>query len=564
MTEVKQTIIGDSVSAQKAYADLARQVAKLEVANQQMTAKADQGTNRSSQGTKMLSGLLLRQMSIIGSTAGAVLSLGNAWQAAKTAAEEYMTTSDRIRQAKIDIARSETTLALNTLTPEQFKQASADVHQIAKETGFSNVAMLNEAMATAVNAAPDRETAFRAVKMGASLTKHQPELLDSFVGGSLDVSNSAGATAEEAMGLNLTAGKFARISNPERQQRAISQSVSSVVASSRVETPEERKKAAESGAEFWAALNKASKDSLGERSRTATEQFAAHANEAFTQGISYTPRGRSRPITIKPTEDPGDIVGRLEYLQQDARFGKAFMEKYSFESGYKDRFQQAIRDPEHSEFAANLKQAKGAVGYDDTIYGSATATIEHGSKNLEAAGRDQAAETRDITTKLEGLDQRALAAEARKIRNKALETTEGYGFRGGFAVEKVLGGTSRNFDDLFGTDADSAARSVGVLEEKRRGIRRGAITREGDRGRAFGNPVGTPEAPSSADRIRTFRPYTTEEQEADKTLRDAINALKPILEQQRDLAKRNLEETQARRPSAAGAARAEAGKGRER
>ena len=564
MTDVKQTITGDSASAQKAYADLARQVAKLEVANQQMAAKAEQTTKRGSDSQKMLSGLLMKQVGILASTAGAVLSLGNAWQIAQAAAVDYMNVSDRIRQSKIDIAKAETTLAINTLNREEFQQYRADALDIADKTSFSNLPIIIEAMATAVNAAPgatpqeQRQNAYQAVYQGASLTKHKPELLEMFVGGSLDVAASAGVSPHEATNLNLTAGKFARIANPERQQRAISQTIASVTASSDVSTPEKRRKAAESGAEGWAALNKASKDDRGEMSRTAWSQFGSYTGEAFTEGISFTPRGRSRPITIKPTEDPGDPVGRLEYLQKDRRFANAFLDKYSFpqEGGYDARFKQAILDPENSEFVQNLKGAKSEVGYTAGTYEGGVAVIDKGSKSLELAGQDEKSKTTTASAKLEGFDQRALAAQARKIRNDTLDLTAGWGVTGGFVAEKAIFGTTRNLEDMFASDATAAQRAMRELEAKKLAVEGSVIQRGQESGN---NPSATTD--------RQYRDYTSEEKEVIGHLAQAMADLKPILERQEALAAQQLAELKKpppNQPSAAGPARAEAGKGRER
>lgn len=561
MSVTKQVIVGDSASAQKAYADLARQVVKLEEQIGKQGTTTDRVQGRSKGMLEGINGLLRQQLTNIAATATAVLSLGQAWSMAKAAAEDYMNTSDRIRQAKVDIAQAQTTLALNTLNKEDFQRAQADISAIAKQTNFSNIAALTEAYSTAANAAPGatpeerRKNAYDAVLQGASLTKHRPDLLDSFVGGSLDVASSAGVSPQEANSLNLTAGKFARISNPERQQRAISQTVASMTASSDVSTPEKRKKAAESAAEFWAALNRASKDDRGEMSRTASGTFGSYSDEAFTRGIETNVPGLPFPIRIKPKEDPGDPVGRLEALQKDANFGKAFVEKYKFanEGGYDSRMRQAILDPEHSEFAQMLKEAKGAVGYDAEIYGSAKEVIDAGSKQLETAGRDQATETRNAIAKLEGLDQRSLAAEARKIRDKALETTAGYGFTGGYIPEAIFGGLTNWGEDRFGFESGAAAFATQQLERKVSGIKRGALVQEGKYGSPF---LGT-----NKD---VYRELTTEEKEATRTLTEAINALKPILEQQRELQERQLQETSGKRPSSAPAARAEAGRHRER
>lgn len=551
MATTKQTIIGDSASAQKAYADLARQVAKLEEANQKLGTATDKITKEGVAGQNALSGALLRQIGTLASSAGAVMSLEQAWQVATAAAKEYLAVSDRINQTKIDFARGETILGLNTLNQKDFEQYRNDALKIADLTGFSNVGTLTEAMGTAVNAAPgrtpeeQRKNAYDAVLQGASLTKHRPELLDSFVGGALDVATSAGVSPAEANSLNLTAGRFARISNPERQQRAISQTVASMVASSNAKNDDEKKRVAESAAEFWAGANKAAKDSLGERSRTFSEQFGSHAQQAFTEGIDVMYPGRTRPMKIKPKNDPGDPVGRLEYLQSDPRFAKAFLSKYSFESGYKDQIAQAIRDPEHSEMAQAIRAARSPVGYDDKIYGSAKAVIESGSETLKLAGQDEASKTHDTVARIQGFDQRALASQAIKTRNTALETTSGWG-AGGWLLESVLGGMDRTMKDQFTPDSMRAEQASSELEFKLKNVR----------ARTHNPWSSTPDVPT--------RDYTTEEKNVIKVLEHAIRDLQPLLERQNELTRLNLEETKGKKPTAAGPTRAEAGKGRER
>jgi len=314
------------------------------------------------------------------------------------------------------LAGAQAAMAQNTLTRTEFGFGVGQVAQIQRATGFPDKTLLTQSMYTAISAADTKEQGAEAVRIAASLARHNPDLLDTLAGAGLDIATSAGVSPEEGIALSLSAGKTARVADPARAARNISQAVAGMTAA-RSPTGDRRTAALEA-AQLMAAMNKVSKDPRGERSRTAAQQLADHLDEFFEQGDVRTVAGRQ--IRIRPPTDPGTVGGRFELLGRDAKLRKQFFDKYNFEAGFENIITQMMTPGSEQRRVLEETRRPGPfqVSYDPATVRTVEGLITGGTPELTQATARAAGEGAIDVAK--GSLTRAGATDTlRKWRNEA-------------------------------------------------------------------------------------------------------------------------------------------------
>jgi hypothetical protein len=260
-----------------------------------------------------------------------------------------------------------------------------------KATGFPSRELLTGAMGTAISAADTKEQGAEAVRIAASLARHNPELLDTLAAAGLDIATSAGVSPAEGIALSLSAGKTARVAAPVAQARNISQAVASMTAA-RSPTGNRRSAALEA-AQLMSAINKAAKDPRGERSRTAAQQLADHLDEFFEIGDERTVAGRK--FRVKPAFDPGTVGGRFELLGRDAKLQQQFFDKYNFEAGFENIIRQMmVPGTEQRRVLEETREPGGPfrVDYDTSIVRTMEGLVTGGTPQLTQSTLNAAAQ----------------------------------------------------------------------------------------------------------------------------------------------------------------------------
>ena len=563
MADVKQTITGDSASAQKAYADLARQVVKLEEANQRLVKTVDQGMKQgmSSQGSmnKAVSDGITQVAALAAQWVGVSAMIAGA----KRELEDYRRISKEAGGAQVTLGQAQARLAFNTLDEKTFKQAVKDVAAIKKETGFPSQAKLTDAMGNAISASGGNyDIAKQALTAAARVTRLTPEHLETVAGAGIDVALAGGVTPEEGISLVLKTGKEARVNDPKLVAKNTAQAVAKAALSSG--RGANRRVAVEEAAEIQATLGLIDKDTEGDTSRTATWKLAQNLDDLFEGRMTKTIRGRT--VAIKPSSDPGTMGKRLEQLaREDPRIKKHFLENMTVES-YAPIVRDLIENPGgeqgkiYQSLKENINYKKEPLEWlDQTLKGSTGPLFSAEMERREEAGREDM---------LLGMGRDDLIEKARAVRDSALSDTRKFADMP-FGFNVLKDSLATGLEDVLGKEREAPGATQGFLELRQQEILApNSVFGNAGFGKRKYEQLNEGEK-SAYDRIQRDigtmydidqRLKEMESGQRDSRTGELIEKLDQLVQSNAEMNARDKQ----RQPSAAGAARAEAGRGRER
>lgn len=546
MTDVKQTITGDSTSAQKAYADLARQVAKLEQANQNLANKTEtwQKNNGSAQGR--MNTMVREGATQVAGMAAQWASVGMLVGAAKAQVEEYKRVLADAADTQVSVGEAQAKVIKNLASSSTGEKRAflQDIEKLQLETSFQSLPQMLLASASGASAsAGDIELTKSALAASIPLAKDAPEDLKELVGAAIDISKASGIRdAKKNLNFLLQVGTESRVVNLRDQATNVAPAVS---LAAKTVTSDQEQATREAGALF-SALTQEGVDPKGEVSRQAMTVIPSQLREFFTKGVKQQLPGRSRPITFKPAEDPNTIEGRIRWLQEHPRDAKAFMETANFgRERFVIPFEQLLsKGATDQRFQQALKNLNFGTGAYDQMKGELQdLTPQIQLSNLRKEGESKTKQFENAST------TEALRAEATKIRDEAVVKTRKYAYGRlglGYLSETAVLGLA----DQFLGDEASVKHSKEQLEQRQEQIRYSQRSIAGTQ--VYGDPR------------RSREQLNAQEQKDFDYLGKQIETLNSLMEQQVRITEEMNSRDKDKRPTAAGPARMEAGKGRER
>lgn len=277
--------------------------------------------------------------------------------------------------------------------------------QIAKETGFSDIAKITDAVGAAYSASGDLEKSVSAVRAAAELTRLSPDQITTVASGALDVSRGSGiADARQNLAFLLSAGKSARIEDPAKLAGTLAPTVSSGVAT----VPgQDREQAAREIAALFTTLNQQATDKSGESTRTATITMLSKMEEFFS--------GKEN--------DPGTVAGRLRVLREDEGLRQQFFSKPFGEEAFKKGFQLVATDG--SELSAAFEQSAKEITFATQTYTDKVRQLETATPQLITATALANAKAASEAEKFEDTDSAVKAAIAEMTTQAIEQTTTG-------------------------------------------------------------------------------------------------------------------------------------------
>lgn len=557
MTDVKQTITGDSTSAQKAYADLARQVAKLEEANQKMSNALHGSLARGAAGQGRMNGLVSAGIDKAAALAAQWASVGTAISLASQELETYHRLNKEALDTNVSVGDSQAMLVKNlaTSTTDEKSGFMERIAKMQRETKFQSLPHMYRAAAEGASASagniPATEDALRA---SLSLTRDNPQDLEVLVGAALDIQKASGQKdAKKNLGFLMQVGTESRVAGLRNTAMNVAPAVS--VAAKTV-TSDQKQATIDAGALF-ASLSNEGVDPTGEVTRNAVQVITGELRSFFKEGVKVNLPGRNRPVTIKPKEDPNTIEGRIRVLQEDPRLRQAFMDSAKFgRERFRIPFEQLVNK---GQTAGAFDQARRNLTFDDSTYNQLSKELEGitPSMVLSNAQKKGAGSTQSYEVSQELEAQRSLA---RENTLKILEKTTGHsnsrmpwlvrtaGPRWGFnALEGIAGAVGASPEDM----------GIAALKTRQKEITAGSSSWAS---RFVPGPARGLVEPLLRGRDKTREELTPEQRRAYDSLQEQTDILRELRDQMKEMNGRDKQN----RPSAAGPARAEAGKGRER
>lgn len=552
MSEVKQVITGDSTSAQKAYADLARQVAKLESANQRMANELHGSVSRGASTQGRMNSVISQGIDKAFAFAAQWASVGEAIKLASQEIENFHRLNKEALDTNVSAAQSQSELIGNLagVSSQDRKKFLEQAAAARKEAGFESIIKTNQALSTGLSASGgDREAALKAFRVVAPLAKNNPDSVIPLEQGVISLAKTAGNKDYEA-----AAGFMESL-----QGRAFPTKLSDVAANAgpairgMAEMDKgNRAEAMKSGGALFAYLSNRMEDQEGRISANAELNFGGDIRAAFEKGIQ-TAHGHK----IRAKEDPGTLHGRLAYMQSHPEFAKAFVDKgLTVEQKAKMPLEQLLLDKgafaEYSGHRENLKFDKDAYAQDVRDQHGLTPQLLISGAKKKSAG---ATEEHEL-----GMDIDARRALARETTLKTLEkTTNNSNSSMPWIIRTAGPQWAYNALEGLTTWAGDAPETAGIAALK---TRQKEIV-QGDRSWATRLLPGSIAA--LADPFTRGRDKTREElSPAQRGDYDAAQQQIDILKELRDEVKQMNSIAKQKQPSAAGAARAEAGAGRER
>lgn len=556
MPETKQIITGDSQGAQKAYADLARQVVKLEEANQRLASKIDQGMKKGGDGQARMNSLVDQGIDKAAGLALQWASIATAIRLASQELETYHRLNKEALDTNVSVGDAQAEFIKNTASSSSAeKRASMErIAQLQRETKFQNLPQMYLAAAEGASASggniPATESALRAA---IPLARHRPEDLKTLVGGALDLQKASGITdAKKNLSFLAQVGEQSRVEGLRNTALSVAPAVSTAA---KTVTSDQRQATIDAGA-FFAALSNEGVDPTGETTRNAVQVISGELRSFFQQGVKVNVPGRSRPLLIKPKEDPNTIEGRIRVLQEDPRLRKAFMESANFgRERFRIPFEQLVNK---GQTATAFDQARRKLSFDDKAYTQMVQELEGLTPQIALSNAQKksqgASQSLEVAQQLEA--QRAVS---RENTLKALEKTTGYsnsrmpwltrtaGPRWGFNALEMLPG------------ADPESVGIGALKTRQKEIVQGNSSWL-MRMTPLPKSVKSLLDPLTRGRDKTRDELSDEQRRDYDSLQEQIVLLRELRDQMKEMNSRDKQN----RPSSAPAARAEAGRQRER
>lgn len=548
MTDVKQTIVGDSTNAQKAYADLARQVAKLEVANQKLASAADGvGKGGALARLESLTKSGIRQVSQLAGEWGGVGAVINA---ATMKLAEFQRLSEQARTTHISAGEAQANYAIN-LSGSTSEQKAASIRRLQEMQGDfpdANQMFTAAARIASTNGGNIANTE-ATIKATLPLVTNDPEALGVMGQAASDIKKHSGGKVsdEESLGLLYKTQTEAHISDPKFIAKTLPPVIGAAVAHGGDMTPEKRRQAAIEGAAIFSSLTHSIGEDSGELSKSAGMKLLGKLDEMFTVGIEETLPGTSFKRRVKPKFDPQTPEARMEVLRNDKKLLKTFEDNLSVE--------EVAKLGVHQLFHPRSEQNVGRKMYD-----SGLANINYGTDQYQQNVREQ----RDLTPQIktsrmakqtdanrQQADLRnnsgAWRAEADRLTDEQLTKTERYG-------NGVLGVLGRELwkyrRSAIDNDADALQADKEVLEERREQLRY--------KGRSL---LG---GKTYFDKRRDLEEYSPKERDLDQSLIQAIQQLDETMKEIRQSNQGLLEAEKEKRPSAGPAVQMQRGAHAER
>lgn len=543
MTTVKQTITGDSASAQKAYADLARQVAKLEAANQRLVGEVDKFATKGVRGQRAMNDFVQHGVSLVSSMAVQWVGVTAMISAATAAAQEYYRVIRETADVQITVGDAQAKLFKNlatSTTPEKIAFTER-VTKMQQESGFQSLpAMLVAAAEGASASAGNIPATEEALRASVALTRDEPQDLQTLVGAALDIQKASGVNdAKKNLGFLMQVGTESRVAGLRNTALTVAPAVSTAA---KTVTSDQRQATIDAGALF-AALSNEGVDPTGETTRNAVQVVSGELRSFFQEGVKVNRPGGGRPMLIKPKSDPNTIEGRLRVLQEDPRLRKAFMDTANFgRERFRIPFEQLVNK---GQTATAFEQARRNLSFDDKTYNQLAAELESATPQMKLSTQAKASQATTEGYK-NAKTPMGIMAEVIKTRDEADTLTRNkYGQGGAWFLDPAR---KYVIDQVWSDDADKVQGSIEFLQERQNFIRTKGRSLLGNRGVGLRDPSQlNPQEKQDFD-------YLGEKiEELNRYMAD-------LLQVQRDM----NATIKAKTPSAAGAAQAEAGKGRER
>lgn len=548
MPATKQIITGDSASAQKAYADLARQVVRLEEANQKMAATLDATLGKSSSAQGKMNDLVNQGVDRAASLAVQWAGVAAGIRLASQELETYHRLNKEAADTNVNVGDAQAKLFKNLASSTTAEKVafSRRIEKMQRDSGFQSLpAMLiaaGEGASASAGNIPATEDALRA---SLGLTRDEPQDLQALVGAALDINKASGVgDAKKNLGFMMQVGTESRVNGLRNTALSVAPAVATAA---KTVTSDQRQASIDAGALF-AALSNEGVDPTGDTTRNAVQVISGELRTFFQEGVKVNLPGR-RPMLVKPRSDPNTIAGRLQVLQNDPRLRKAFMDNANFgRERFRIPFEQLVNK---GQTATAFDQARRNLSFDEATYNQMAAELEGATPEIalsvgqkKGAGASQAFE---VGQKLES--RRSIA---RDNALKTLEKTTGYsnsrmpwlvrtaGPRWGFNLMELLGAS----------DPESTA--IGALRTRQQEIVRG------------NESWLTQSLPIPGFAKTALSPFTRgRDKRLDELSPDARRAYESV-EEQIGILREIRDSLQEKRPSSAPAARAEAGRHRER
>jgi len=465
-----QTFTGDASNLEKAYQSLAKEVARLESANQKLAGQMAAQSEGVARGMKSQENAIGSALNSVKGYATGFLSVGAAVGLVNKALEEQRRLSKDIADTNTEAGKSQGDVLTNLVgvDPAEQRRILAEVNKIQRDTGFGSIDELNRGAASAISASGgDVAGALDALRESARLSVLKPEQLKTVAGGALDVRAATGIQDQrQNLGLLLSFQSAARGTDLERVARNAAPSISSMAKS----VPTDQKEAARQSAALLAALSQGAKDFTLESTATAGIQLADHMTEFFTKGIAKEANGRK--YTVRPQQDPQTIEGRVEFLQQNERFRKLFIENF-VDKGMETKFREPTRGLLDSKKADNLrgqgvepvadlfKKFQGSIQYQPQAVDELAKQLREATPQTQIAAGDAARKSagQQIDLSSPGGAARMTADEVTSsIRDKIISPRRG-------VLDSMAEGFWNNVELMAGSSPTEVARkTVGVAE----------------------------------------------------------------------------------------------------
>lgn len=284
-------------------------------------------------------------------TAGAYVSLNAILAETEKYLARQAALQKEIAQHNVAAGKSqqETILNMQGVTSAQLLRALQGGKDINLRTGFGDVNAINRAYGKALSASEGNfGRAEGAVEASASLSAGDPEKLNAYTQAALDIGLPSGKSAEESLGLALSAGAQARVTNPAQAAQLFAKSAASGAA---LDKTGNKAEAARQRVVLAATITGGIKDPTGDVSKTASINLGAKLAEFF----EGTPG------------DPMTERGRIEALWADPRRAQQFDDKYNFEAEANDFINSLLKDKD-SAAAKLYRSFDTKIGWNREAY----------------------------------------------------------------------------------------------------------------------------------------------------------------------------------------------------
>lgn len=423
MADVTQTIAGDSTSAQRAYADVARQVTKLEEANAKLVRKVEEVKRLSEESANRSGSALSGQLRVVTDLVTQWASLTTWIQAANDAHRIFEETNAKASNAQISVADSQAQVIKN-LAPQTTAEKIefiAGIEKVQKDTKFPSLVNMNLAAAEGLSASGgDMKGVLDALSTAAPLAKDKPEELRVLMGAALDLKKASHVdSAKDNLGFLMQMGTESRIVS--MRDTALNAAPAVSVAAATVTS--DRKQATIDAGALFAALSNEAVDPTGETTRNAVTVITGELRSFFEKGVKTTIPGSSLPMVIKPKEDPNTIEGRIRVLQDNERLAKVFLENANFgRERFRIPFEQLLNRGQTDD---QFQRARGNLSFDGRTVDQMTKELSNLTPQLELANAAREA-IGSQEVQAANNSQGAIRDQIKTVRDEALDRTEKY------------------------------------------------------------------------------------------------------------------------------------------